>query len=346
MNWIRWKIGIISLLSIVVLNNCVGQTKPIFFPDQINNAQGIHTECFCKSGVNNQSRSRGMEWSYLFQNRRRYKSTDEFQFTDPFTEIDLSIDWEFKVKIPVLNRDDVKLLVGYNHNEETYRLSQVGIDYSDVFQEFSQTRFKSNQLSTYFLKFYADQYFIASFKWSSNGNYNNFFSFDKRFDFFNIAAIWARKVTPDFEWGVGFRYGKRLDNRHQLIPFVLLNRNFSDKWGVEAVLPAFVFFRNNINPNTNVLYGAELAGQSYVFQLPSTTFDTPSYIFDHSKVQLKVSLEQKIVDWVWLNIEAGYHLTFYSGFESENLSSFEVEPENHPFAKIGVFLSPPDKFLK
>ena len=57
---------------------------------------------------------------------------------------------------------------------------------------------------------------------------------------------------------------------------------------------------------------------------------------------------QRLHPWVWSEANAGIQYNFSMDFEArENAaSSFQVEPGTAPFFKIGIFVTPPDHFVK
>ena len=341
----------ILLFSFYLLNGLNGQSKPIFFPDQIENSSDLHLKCYCKPGIANQSRSKGIELSFQGQGSRLYGETENYTLQEPHTAVKSSTNIEFKFKVPIINQAGLKFLIGYGYNQERYQIDRVGVDQPMVFNQLSSALFKSNNLSAYFTKSFNETNYMAfRGRLIYNGNYDGLIQFDKRYRFYNLVGIWGHKKSEDFEWGLGISVGKSIKNNTQIIPLAMLNVNFSPKWGLESVLPAFVFIRNNVNAKTMLFYGAEITGQGYVFDLEGqNTATTPSYIFDDSNVRLVASLERKLMNWIWLSAKVGYNLTFSTEFLSnadELYPSFEVEPMNHPFIKLGLFLSPPNNLIK
>ncbi len=340
----------ILLCSFFLVNGLNGQSRPVFIPDQIDTPSDLHLKCYCKPGIANQSRPKGVELSFQRQGSRLYQETDDYSVQEPYTEIKSSTNVEFKFKVPIINQAGLKFLIGYGYGEERHQIDRVGVDQPIIFSQLNDAAFKSNNFSAYFTKSLNENNYIASrARLIYNGNYDGLIQFDERYSYYNVVGFWGHKKNADFEWGLGLSVGKSIENRTQVLPLALLNINFSPKWGLESVLPAFVFIRNNVNDKTMLFYGAEITGQAYAFDVEGLNTTTSSYTFDHSNVRLVASLERKLMDWVWLSLKAGYNLTFSSEFQSNtdsSLPSFEVEPTNHPFIKFGLFLSPPNKLIK
>ena len=76
-------------------------------------------------------------------------------------------------------------------------------------------------------------------------------------------------------------------------------------------------------------------------------FDT-IYHLNHAEVQFGLSFERQVVPWVWVNVKGGYQVNFTTRFEStvSAWDDYRVRPGNAPYFKVGLFLSPPDKFSK
>ncbi len=337
--------------TLFLLIEVASQSKPIFIPDQVDNSQELYLKCYCKPGVDNQSRSRGIDVEYQLNSTQFYGNTDEFTFQSPRSKLKYSSELEIKAKVPILNRPGLKLLIGYNYTQEKYSFDEIGIDYSLAFDLLNNNLLKSNAFSIYFSKSLNEKNYLAfRARLLYNGNYDGLVKFRSRYAYYNFIGFLGTKVNDNFEWGIGVSYGSNVDGDDQVIPLFLFNKNFSQKWGIEAVLPSFIFFRNNINSSAMMFYGVEIKGQNYAFDLPNTiTPDEHYFIFDHSKVQLVTNLEYKLREWVWLNVKVGYSVAFNTSFESireEIFTSFETDPTNHPFFKVGLFISPSDSFVK
>ena len=70
--------------------------------------------------------------------------------------------------------------------------------------------------------------------------------------------------------------------------------------------------------------------------------------FNHSEMQYMLKIERQIVPWVWLDLAGGYQMNFDSSFEvQETLRDIlTVNIENTWYLRVGVFISPTDKFMQ
>lgn len=321
-----------------------GQVKPDLFPEDIL-TDDFEARCYCSPGVYNKSRSRGVELAYGWINGGTFNEQD-IPFTGQLSQYDKWEQVEFKIKIPVVLKDNFKLLVGYQHFSEFFQFTDVGSDFNPVFSELNTTRMKSNSLSVIVSKpINETQYTAFRFKYTSNGDYDKFFSFEGKYAIFKFLGLYAFKPNDNLEWGIGLGVSKSF-RRNNILPFILFNKNFNDKWGIESVLPGLIFGRYNINKSNILLFGAEYNSESYRLDINDDSNILPlAYAYNHSEVITSVRVEHRFSPWIWGDIKAGYQFNFSSDFEAKNEISpvFNANPTGSPFFRIGIFVSPPDK---
>jgi len=340
---------LLTLILLLFLSGFVfSQTRPDFFPDNLDNSRELGIKCYCKPGLSYQSRSRGAEFVYQYNGARTYRNTEDMQTGNIPSEVKSSYLLSANIKVPLLNKEQYKLLLSFKHTQERFNLSSFGQDFENIFNEFGNANFKHSAIGVIFSHSYNEYNYIAvRGRYVSNGNYARLMDFDSKYSFYNILAFWGRKKTDNLEWGAGVRFGKNIEGENRIIPFIVYNRNFSDKWGIESVLPSFIFLRYNPSLKTILFAGIEIESQNFAFDLESNTPTDPNtYIFDYSRVLLSASVEKKIIDWVWFEVKAGFAMPFNSQFDSVELPSFEVDPNDYFAFKFGLFISPPDEFFK
>lgn len=338
----------LGLCLAVFAHTLSAQAKPDYFPDDIDgNVSSAQIRCLCKPGVRNKSRSKGMELSYTWIGKGTYKPESN-GLRPPFSSYNHWQNLKVSLKAPVLNKPGLKLLVGYRFVGEFFNFNNYGSDYQETFRALDQKLLKSHSLSLLFTKSFSEKhYLIVRFRNSVNGNYSGFKLYDQRYNIHKGLVMYGVKRDEDFEWGVGLNYSSGFRNRTSILPFVMYNRNFNEKWAIESALPAFVFLRRNQNPNCLFLTGFEYSGQSYRLDVPAGQ-NSLDYAFNHSEILLSLQMEHRITEWVWANIKVGYQLNFSSDLQARNdfSTDFSVEPTNAPFFRIGLFLSPPPHLNK
>lgn len=339
---------IFLLALIFIVETGYSQVKPDYFPDDIDGNFGSEQiRCFCKPGVRNKSRSKGVEISYNLVGSGTYEPESE-TLQSPFSKFKQWQNLTVSLQIPVLNKPGLKMLLGYRYIAESVDFSHFSVDNKETFQALDNKLLNSNSLSAMFSKSLNDkEYILFRLRNSSNGNYSGLKLFNPRYNIHKALAMYGKKLNDDFEWGVGLNFSTGFRRRISLLPFVMYNRNFNDKWAIESALPAFVFIRRNLNLKTILLGGLEYNGQSYRLDVERDVMPL-DYAFNHSEILASVQMERQLSEWIWLNLKIGYQYNLSSDFEGKTLVSpaFKVEPTNAPFLQIGLFLSPPAHMLK
>ncbi len=329
------------LLSISIKTKA--QDRPEFLPEDIN-LSTLNVKCFCKPGVLNKSRSRGLDLSFGHLLGEILEEEEGFPFQDQPSELKNVQDIKASLKIPVLNKEGLKLLVGYFFKSEKYNFDIINSDYETILNRLDNQFLKSTGLELLLSKS-IDEKFYASFRYRrlSNGDFSGLMSFDEKYAIDNATLIFGIKKNEQEEWGIGLNYSSGFRNS-ALLPFLIYNKTFNDKWGLESAFPAVVLARYNISSEAILLGGVKFQSRSYAFE----TNDFFDYNMNHSELRFSVTLEKQIKDWMWFDITVGFQKNFSTDFEfpNDDTQNFQVELSDSPYFKVGFFLSPPDRFLK
>lgn len=300
----------------------------------------------CQPGVLNKSRSRGIDIAYNYNSGGNLHQPGD-QFRLPISQVNSIESFILKVRVPVVLRPNLKVLLGYYYTPETYRFGEIApfSTFQEAFTSLDNQRLKSNAFSVYVTGSLTEKmYTVARFRLLYNGDYRQWINFDQRYALYNAAAMLGIKENEHFEWGVGLVYTRNF-HRQLLLPFVMINKNFNEKWGIEAVPPVYMFGRYNINTKNILLFGTEFNNQHYAIDIPNRTTSMASpYYVTHSEIMGVVSLERQLVPWVWLNIKGGYQHNLDTRFRaaSPDASTFQISPASGLFFRLGIFVSPPD----
>jgi hypothetical protein len=338
------------LLCIVLLllgNSTYSQVKPDLFPeDLIEN--DLEARCYCSPGVYNKSKSRGIVLSYSWMNGGTFNEQD-YPFTNQLSKYDRLESLEFKLNAPLVLKDNFKLLIGYQYFSENFSFKNVGEDFNPAFSELKNERLKSNSLSLIVSKPIDETRYLAfRFKYTSSGDYTNYFSFNDRYAIYKFLGLYAFKPNENLEWGIGLALSKSF-RRNNILPFILYNKNFNKYWGIEALLPGVIFGRYNFNRSNIFLFGAEYNSESYRIDINENAALMPlDYAYNHAEIILSGRWEHRFTPWIWGSIKAGYQFNFSSEFEAKNISTdkFNTNPTGAPFFNISIFVSPPKEELE
>jgi len=297
-------------------------------------------KCFCKPGVANKFRAKGLSLSYGINTGGSYEAAGNSSFLDTPSSLNRLSNFEFKIKIPLLLKEQTRVLLGYQYYSEFYEFERVGSDFEATFQNLDNNNLKKNSYSIILShSLDEDNYLGVRYSYSLNGNYDGWMEFGSRYAIHKLIGIYGFKKSDDFEWGLGLIFSKSF-RRTNALPFLLYNRNFSDKWGIESVFPANVFLRYNIDPSSICAIGLEYGSQSFRLSVDDTI--PQDYAFNHSELSLVWSLERHLTSWIWANIKLGYQRNFSSDFEARSATTipFFAAPNDGFFFNFGFFVSP------
>ena len=322
------------------------QTRPdILLEDLDENSLSI--KCYCKPGVRNKTKSKGLEISYQFVGDGEI-SAPNGEFSAPNPTYSKFRKFRTKLSLPVINGPQFKTIIGVSYSAEQYELEDTGNDFMGLVNGTDNVNFKSSALDL--AMSYAPNavnYIGVRFKTSFNGSYEGLVDISSRFAIYSGAVAFGIKKHEDNEFGFGIAGSRNFrEQGFMVLPFAFWNKTINDKWGFQLTFPTSYQLRYNLNAKSIIVLGANYNGESYSYDQASTP-DFP-IAFNHSEILTLVRLERQIVPWLWFDIHAGFHFNFNSEFESQvtNEDLLSIDPGNNIVLKIGLFISPPDSFLK
>jgi len=319
------------------------QIKPDLFPEDFS-TEGDIGRTFCQPGVIGKSRSKGLEIEYGNRGSGFYKG-EGFELVDRPSNFRKWENIKISAKIPVLLKEDLKILIGYKYYGEYYNFNRVGNDFSRVIDQLNTTPLKSNNFSLIVSKsFNENRYLAVRFRYGLNGNYSGFIKNDQRYAMYSLLGMYGIKPSENFEWGIGVNFSKNF-RRFIAIPLILINKNFNPKWGMELVLPGLVNLRCNVSDKDIILGGFEFSSNNFRLDVPDATLPDLDYAYNQTHILGSVRYQRQLFPWVWTSVQVGYLFNFATEFESKNAqtTSFELEPTDNMFFKIGIFVSPESK---
>ena len=344
---LNWTALFIFLLPLVLC----GQRETEFRLPKVDlESEDLDVSKLCRPGIINKSRSRGLELSYKFlkggpleigegELPEQYEDYNRLKAVEAMT---------FKIKIPVILKKKLKVLLGYSYQPETFSFNRIGPIYSDVLTRVDDVTFKSNGFALYATRPINEKYYAGiRLKTSFNGDYEKLGKIAHRYQTYSVSGLMGVKESDDLEWGLGILFSHNFRNT-SLLPFLMYNRNFNDRWGLETMFPAVINGRYNINSKSILIFGTEFNSRSYAFDIGADSNAPAHFHMRHAELQTLLRLERQLIPWLWLNVEGGYQFNFNTEFDDKTtgLNTFKVDPVNNLFFKVGVFLSPPDKMMK
>ena len=301
---------------------------------------------YCKPGVRWKAPSKGILIDYGIYPGINLKS----EGAEKTNQISLYSRTRYKLKIPIIHKESLSLLVGFNHYREQFDFSFIDAKHFDLFNSIDNRALKKSELAVYVNKPLNEKFYL-SFKAGSsfNGDYDGLINFDNRYANHRIAAIFGFKNGPDRELGFGVFARKGFRNS-RVLPFLFYNRTINEKWGYQIVLPVQVKVRYSINRKNIFLVGTDLKSQDYSIDLREINQDDFQVIhMRRSDMSLSAEYFRQLGKWIWLSARGGYvyhfkteftRLDAYSAVDDNSLNAL---PSAGLFFKLGLFISPPRK---
>lgn len=316
------------------------QVNSDLFPEDLS-TEGVITPTFCQPGVLNKSRSKGLELEYSSRGTGHYDGEN----STVSSRLANYQKWEslkLALKIPVVLRDELKVLIGYKYYAEYFDFNRIDSDFSKTIGQLNTTPLKSNNFSVIISRSLDENRYIAfRARYGLNGNYDGFINFDSRYAVYNIFGIYGVKPHENFEWGIGLTFSKNA-RRSIVIPIVLINKNFSEQWGMELVLPGLAYMRYNLSDKDILLGGLEFSSKNFRLDISEPALNELDYAYNQSNILASLRYQRQLFPWVWTNLQFGYVHNFKTRFVAKNsiTPGFDLQPIGSIYFKIGVFVSP------
>jgi hypothetical protein len=266
-------------------------------------------------------------------------------------EVSRSRRWEFKGKVPLVNRPAFKLAAGLHYLVEEYRFENVAVPAYPFYASLEDKSLKSLGASLYLLKSTPGQtFFVLRASVSLNGDYQAGSLPTADYLRVSVSPLLGWKKTPDLSYGLGFSYSYDF-GRPAIYPVLVYNQTFSPRWGVEALLPAYVKLRCNIDPKSVAYLKAEGNGANYNLRLAyPNRQDTRTYYLRSLAARVVLDYEREIYDFLWCGLEAGVrrNLDFSLATTNRRRSSTVLDNRLNDafFFEATLFLVPPKRLLR
>lgn len=223
------------------------------------------------------------------------------------------------VNNPVISKNNLIISLGATYWRTGYRADRPNT--LALTQQLGSYGMHSAGLNATVFKPLDEKHFLL-FQASGDANIitDDFKRADMRAVTFSATAIYGWKPNEDFMWGLGvartYRMGRILH-----IPVLMYNRNFNERWGVEAVFPARVQFRRNFNPKSMLHLGYELEGNQYAKYSGGHT-----HFVQRGEIKPRITWERSLSGFWWISLQAGLRangrfveVSKYDGKEKDEL---------------------------
>lgn len=262
----------------------------------------------------------------------------------------------FRLRAPVINKDNFSLLIGLRYLEEQFAFENPGNLDNDFHARLQDKPLRSAGVSVYAVKpFKGSKYLVARSTFRLNGDFIDNREGQGPYARYTLSAIYGFKKSRFKTWGVGLSYNNTFGNS-RLVPALFYRQKWNEKWGVNAFLPVSLRILYTLNDKNTFYLENLLEGDNYNLgfdKLPVSTL-----FLEKSEFKSFVTYEREIYDFLWFSISAGIRANLNFNLNSAtsilntslpgNTDIEDVYIENSVgttfFFKYGVFLVPPKKW--
>lgn len=118
------------------------QQRPVFLLEDMDE-HSLDVKCYCKPGVRNKFRTKGVELSYQFLGNGVISAPND-EFVQPYPEYSKFRKFRAKLSLPLIRRDQFKIIVAYKYDAEQFELKNTNNDYQGLVQATDGVNFKSS----------------------------------------------------------------------------------------------------------------------------------------------------------------------------------------------------------
>lgn len=302
----------------------------------------------CQPGVINKSPSKGILFEYGVIPKLQLRNSNTFDVANP-SKIGVNKQLKFKLKAPIVLKENLKVLAGWNYASEEYNFDYLDSENGGLFNSVDDLHLKSSSLSLFMIKPLSPKfYFAVKAQASFNGDYEGMFDFDQQYANYALATIFGVKKRENLEWGVGLLFREGPNNSLPVLPFGIYNHTFNDKWGIEATIPTSIKGRFNIDNRNILLFGPEFESRNYAIRNLGEQADP--YFLKRSELRFAMSYQRHLGSWFWLELSSGLTHNFTTSFEVNSLDGVgrtaDYNSSTSPFFKVGVFINPSSMMKK
>ncbi len=303
---------------------------------------------FAKPGTKNSTPTRGIGIEYERHPNYEMEGGADEAGNNLVNDVERRERMEARIGIPFILKDNFRVLGTLYHSRERYVFSD--LDPSNfAFQAIDNTTLKRGRATLHVLGSLGEHHYLA-FRGdiSSNGAYEKFVDFDSRYLVYRGAVAFGFKRRDGYEdLAFGLMYSNGFA-RNLVYPFIVYDRTFDDRWGIETLLPLKASLRYNFSPTNMLLLTSEYRSFAYSLDLmPNGATDPQHYIFKSSGVQFYLDWQSRfLTSLTWFSLRTGYAWNFDSRFFLEGTKDggqIDAFPSGSIFVAAEFFLSPPQK---
>ncbi len=266
-------------------------------------------------------------------------------------EVQFNKRWQAKLRFPLLLKPGIKLAMGLEYYKEEYHFEGYPNNDYPFYRSLEDKPLRSIGATFYLVKpWKGNRYFMMRLGAKFNADRDIGDMLNSDFLRVSVAPLIGWKKNPYTSYAVGFAYSYDF-GRQTIYPVVSYNHTFSNRLGLESILPLEAKLRYTISEK-NLLYATtRFHGANYSIQLNDPNFpEGEDYILRKSEVRFLVTYEREIHDWLWFSIETGLrsNISFKLMDSPDRNANTLIDNKFNSalLVNVSIFVVPPRKFLK
>lgn len=300
---------------------------------------------YCIPQISGLGKAKGLEVNYrnIFKYAIDTKLSDLDTSYSDIVSRDRKI--EIKAKVPILLRNNFKLILGLKYSSEEFKFKEQEIISNSFYAALNRKPLQSFGTTVYATKpFLGNKYlfFRANFRVSGDFSQNSLEDYFKT----SVSLLYGGRSNSTFAWGVGVSYSYTF-GRQLIIPVVSLAKKLSPKWSFDALLPVQMKLRYSGNEKNAFEIETKISGENYNITLEPIA--NHNLFIQRSDWLFTAKYEREIYDFIWIGASIGNRYNISFDLYEKNAFITRAAPvitnhlKNTFFAELSLFIVPPKK---
>ncbi|MGK7392469.1 MAG: DUF6268 family outer membrane beta-barrel protein [Candidatus Cyclobacteriaceae bacterium M2_1C_046] len=305
---------------------------------------------WASASVEGMTTGKGIVFSY--RRLSPYDVVSESQVPDLVSDsrgdIDRIMNLTFKLRAPVLLKEQTQVVVGLEYRVDEFEFNAPDDITYPFYEQLHHKPLRGRGIRFYLNHSLTDRKFIFTrLGVDLNGDIPHDWYRTLRYTF---AGTYGWKIDPTKSVGVGLYFSYSF-GRPLIFPAMLYNKTWSKNWGIEALFPALVQLRYNLN-NKNIFYlGYDVGGGTYNIDIGETLnqrFDDVQ--LRRSELTPFIKFEREVYDFIWLSLHGGYRYNINFNVTEDNFFDERVilanEVQSGFFIEGSLFIIPTESLKR
>ena len=302
-------------------------------------------EGYCIPSLQGLPRSKGFSLNYTtIRNQNINTEYASERYSGLVEEISII---EVKAKVPVLLRDNLKIILGGEYSTYDFKFAKQHADRNSVYGTLNQIRYRTLGTKLYVLKpFKGNKYVFSRISVQLAGDLSN----EGIDDYFQstFSILYGIRASTNMTWGIGLNYRVAL-GRHLVFPTFAYSQILSKKWSLEAYLPVNVTLRYMHSSKSIFEFRNRLAGEH--FNINSGIKGDKNIFLAKTDFYSTIVYEREVHNFLWVSLAAGrqFNIDFDSSKNRAAQGNGALRITNNLtnafLFEVGIFLVTPKRWL-